>query len=572
MAYDAKRRLLSCGYCDHQMWEYQAVMSGALATVEEHDLPMAWQTKRASVRKLIPAISLFGVAALFCVSCAVTTPAPPTRPALPPAVEVAPTLTVVPSPAPTPVLPTPAIPPMPDLDPASYRPAMRPEFAADVDSLGDVPRYFITLTVDPDALQATGRERVRYTNTDATALSQVYFRLFPSAPGYGGAMTVTRVLVGGQPVTIQLEQQSTALNVPVSLAPGASADFLLDFQVGIPRDSTVGYAMFGSTEGVLALPNFYPVIPARDESGWHIEVAPDYGDETFNPTALYDVSITAPAAQVVVTSGTCKSEAGVWHCVSGPMRDFMLAMSADYQSVTKDMDGVTIRSFYRPGSEAGGDRALQVAADALRVYSRRFGPYPFAELDVLETPTRAGGIEYPGLVVIASTLYDQRAGEGDYFDFVVAHEVAHQWWYSLVGDDQVNHPWLDESLAGYSTLLYYEDTYGKAIANQVLQQVFEEPYQKLLQDKRDQKVDQPVSAFTQSDYSTVVYRKGPLFFKALRDAIGDDKFNAFLKTYFRQNRYGIATPERMLAAAESVADKSTVRSLFDKWIESATKP
>jgi aminopeptidase N len=106
----------------------------------------------------------------------------------------------------------------------------------------------------------------------------------------------------------------------------------------------------------------------------------------------------------------------------------------------------------------------------------------------------------------------------------------------------------------------------------VLKQVFEDAYQKLLQEKRDQKVDQPVSAFTQNDYSVVVYRKGPLFFKALREAIGDDKFDAFLKAYFRQNRYGIATPERMMAAAESVANRAVVRSLFDQWIESATTP
>jgi aminopeptidase N len=253
------------------------------------------------------------------------------------------------------------------------------------------------------------------------------------------------------------------------------------------------------------------------------------------------------------------------------MRDFMLAMSADYRVVTQTVEGVTLRSFYTPGDETGGQRALQVASDSMRVYSRRFGAYPFAELDVVETGTRAGGIEYPGLVVIASSLYGQ-TGEGSYFDFVVAHEVAHQWWYSLVGNDQVNHPWLDESLTGYSTVLYYEDTFGKAVADRLLTQMFQEAFQKLVRDRRDQKVDQPVSAFTRDDYSTVVYRKGPLFFQALRQAIGDEKFNAFLKAYFRQNRYGIATSERMLIAAESVADRATVRSLFNQWIQSATTP
>jgi len=517
------------------------------------------------VKKLFAVILSLGVVSLSCeFSAPIATPMPPPTLPAPPPTDTTPVATLAAA--------TPTTEPSPDFDPTLYRPAMRPEFAADVNGFGNAPRYSITLTVNPDALQAAGRERVRYTNTDSVALNEIYFRLFPSAPGFGGAMTVTSVTVGGQTVPFQLEQRDTALKVPVTLAPGASADLTLDFLVGIPRDPTVGYAMFGSTDGVTALPDFYPVIPVRDETGWHIEIAPDYGDETFTPTALYDVSISAPVTQVVVTSGTCQPQkAGVWHCVSGPMRDFMLAMSANYKMVTQNVDDVTIRSFYVPGDETGGKRAAQVAADALRAYSRHFGPYPFAELDVVETGTHAGGIEYPGLVVIADSLY-QQVGEGSYFDFVVAHEVAHQWWYSLVGNDQVNHPWLDESFVGYSTLLYYEDTFGKAVAEGVLKQVFEDAYQKLLQEKRDQKVDQPVSAFTRNDYSVVVYRKGPLFFKALREAIGDDKFDAFLKTYFRQNRYGIATPEQMMAAAESVANRAVVRSLFDQWIESATTP
>jgi hypothetical protein len=493
----------------------------------------------------------------------------PTRPASQAATAPATTVTEL---APTIIVPTPTLEPPPGFDPALYRPAMRPEFAEDVNAFGGAPRYFITLSMDPNTLQATGRERVHYTNTDATLLNEIYFRLFPSAPGFGAVMTVTAVTLDGQAIPLQLERQGTALKVPAELAPGASADLGLDFIVGIPHNPTAGYAMFGSIDGMITLPDFYPVIPVHDDSGWHIEIAPEYGDETFTPTALYDVSITAPPGEVVATSGTCQEpQSGTWHCVSGPMRDFMLAMDTDYRVVAQTVGDVTVRSFYLPSDEVGGRHALRVASDALRVYTSRFGEYPFAELDVVETGTQAGGIEYPGLVVIASSLYSGGSGDG-YFDFVIAHEVAHQWWYSLVGDDQVNHPWLDESLAQYSTILYYEDTVGKSTADQLVQEVFQAPYQQLVQEKRDQKVDQPVSAFTQSDYSTVVYRKGPLFFKALREAIGDVKFDAFLKTYFRQNRYGIATPERMLDAAESVADRATVRSLFDQWIESATTP
>jgi len=461
---------------------------------------------------------------------------------------------------------------MPAFDPVLYRPAMRPEFAPDVDNFANAPRYLINVQVDLDALQLIGREQVRYTNSGDSTLKEIYFRLFPSTPGFGAAMTITNLSVNGQPASPQLEQQGTALRAPVALAPNASAELTLDFVVSIPRDPTAGYAMFGLAEGVAALPNFYPVIPVHDENGWHIEVAPSYGDETFTSTALYDVTVAAAAGQTVVTSGTCdKSQGNTWHCISGPMRDFMLAVSKDHRVVSQEVDGVTVRSFYLSKHETGGKRALKVASDALQIFSRRFGPYPYAELDVVETNTSAGGIEYPGLVVIAAHLYPG-ADDNASFDFVVAHEVAHQWWYSLVGGDQVNQPWLDESLTQYSTILYYEDTQGRLVAESMLRQMFEASYQTLLREGRDQKVNQPVAAFTEGNYGAVVYQKGPLFFKALREAIGDAKFEAFLKVYLGQNRYGIATPERLLAAAESVADKATVRSLYAQWIESATTP
>ncbi len=93
----------------------------------------------------------------------------------------------------------------------------------------------------------------------------------------------------------------------------------------------------------------------------------------------------------------------------------------------------------------------------MKSYDQRIGAYPFSELDVVATPTSAGGIEYPGLVVIADSLYKE---DTTFREVVVAHEVAHQWWYSLVGNDQIDEPWLDEAFAQFTTALYYRDRYG----------------------------------------------------------------------------------------------------------------
>ncbi len=146
--------------------------------------------------------------------------------------------------------------------------------------------------------------------------------------------------------------------------------------------------------------------------------------------------------------------------------------------------------------------------DALTLYSRLFGPYPYQELDVVETPARAGGIEYPTLVVISDRLYTGHPR----LEWVVAHEVAHQWWYGMVGSDQVDEPWLDEALTQYTTLLYHEFLYGPDTAAGILKDDFQANYDRLVKEGNDMPAGLPVAAYPRDLYSPVVYRKGRSIF------------------------------------------------------------
>src|SRR5207248_3238311 len=111
-----------------------------------------------------------------------------------------------------------------------------------------------------------------------------------------------------------------------------------------------------------------------------------------------------------------------------------------------------------------GEAALDFAAAALRVFEARFGPYPYRYLDVVEAPIvgGAGGVEFSGLVTVASMFYrppsadtsvigklmaGMGGAQGSILEFTVAHEVAHQYWHGLVGSDSRQEPYLDESLA-----------------------------------------------------------------------------------------------------------------------------
>ena len=123
------------------------------------------------------------------------------------------------------------------------------------------------------------------------------------------------------------------------------------------------------------------------------------------------------------------------------MRDFTLAASPDFQVTSGSVDGTQINSFSSSGFEAGGEAALQVASGSLETYNQLFGAYPYAELDVVQAPMRyASGVEYPTIILINSDLYD----DPQEMDFIItdAHEVAHQWWYNLVGNDVFDDPWM----------------------------------------------------------------------------------------------------------------------------------
>ncbi len=442
----------------------------------------------------------------------------------------------------------------------------------DVALLDHPTRYSMTLQFDPAGPTLNGAEDVRYFNRQSVPLNEIYFRLFANYPDSGGKITASHLSVDGAAAPPSYEMQNTALRVPLAkpLTPNASADVHLDFTVSIPRDNKNHYADFTSTDGIVTMPTVYPLIPAYDAKGWHIEIGPPYGDLVYADVSLYAVTLTVPSTMTVIASGSTigKTENAngttTWRLIGAPMRDFDLNLTDRLQKASAAVGETTVHSYYDPADVDSGKSALQFATDALRIYQKRFGVYPYREFKVIETPTTAGGIEYPGVAIIARGLY-RTPRQRDFFEFATAHEVAHQWWYGMVGNDQVNEPWVDESLTQYSTLIYYEDLRGASVAQSILKDQFQNLYNRAKNSGHDAAVNQPVSAFNESDYSTIVYQKGPLFFDALRKKMGDALFFQFLRTYLERYRYKIATGAEVLKTAEGVYG-STLREEYQRWI------
>lgn len=432
------------------------------------------------------------------------------------------------------------------------------------DILSLAPRYAISLTVDIAHSQVTGEQQVLYTNTEGVSLRDLYLRLFPNTPGYGGEMRVSSIRLNGEPARPEVRLGESALRLLLNppLAPMEAVTLSMAFTATVPLTDGMGYAQFSYVRGVMALPEAYPLIPVYDDEGWNVEVAPEYGDAVYSDVAFYQVDVTAPPTMTLIASGTCaEREAGRWSCQAGPVRDFALILGDDYQVASRVAEGVVVNSYFYSDHREGGEQVLRIAVDALTLYSRLFGPYPYGELDVVETPTRAGGIEYPTLVVISDRLYTGHPR----LEGVVAHEVAHQWWYGVVGSDQVDEPWLDEALTQYTTLLYHEFLSSTETAAGILKDDFQATYNRLVEEGNDMPAGLPVAAYSRDLYGPVVYRKGALYFHALRQRVGDEGFFAILRTYYRRHCYGIATPESFLETVKTVTG-SEHRDLFERWI------
>ena len=198
----------------------------------------------------------------------------------------------------------------------------------------------------------------------------------------------------------------------------------------------------------------------------------------------------------------------------------------------------------------------------MTIYQKEFGAYPYRELDIVETATTAGGIEYPGLVVVASRLYSD-ANRQAFFESATAHEVAHQWWYNVVGNDQVNHPWLDEALTQYATYRYFQDAHGDA-GGQGFIDSLNGRWTAVGREKKP--IGLPADDYTAKEYGAIVYGRGPLFFIALRDRLGDEKMTELLRRYYAEQAWDIATPEEFRALAEEVAGES-LADLWAEWVE-----
>jgi aminopeptidase N len=455
---------------------------------------------------------------------------------------------------------------------------MRPGFEPAWETLGLAACYDLELDLSLAPPDYTGTVQVTFANLTGQALPDLVFRLYPNAERiYGGDLQVSSSRVDGMPVEAEVflpDRTALRLSLANPLSPGEITVVELEFSGVVPVDRAGQTGVYGtfnydSAGEVLVLANGYPILATYEDGGWRADPVVGIGDAVVSETALYHVQVAAPPGWQVAATGVqapeSTGETPPFEFFSGPVREFILAGSPNFVEEQVQVNGVQVRHWGLPDGEDRWEAALQAAVDSIALFDERFGSYPYRELDVVAVPLwQAAGAEYPGLVLLRQVLYLSGPDNSPGLEYVVAHEVAHQWWYGVVGNDVLEHPWQDEALATYSALLYQEEYQAEAYAGTL--RFYRGRVEELEAGESETGVDQPVEAFQNNPgaYSPVVYLKGSLFFDDLRERLGDETFFRALQSYYAQHAYGLPPPQALLDAFEG-ACRCSLDAVYQEW-------
>ena len=378
-----------------------------------------------------------------------------------------------------------------------------------------------------------GTETVSFTNLLPTALQTIYLRTWPNGQRTGSrpcsAPYVTIAAVQGGSIGHFLPGQdpgdctAVPIDLPTPLATGQSGQVTVGF-----KDLVHGPEWnfrYGISGSATFMSNAFPILAVSDPYGTHLEPYNIKGESMYSIVASWDVTLTVPAGLQVPSTGEVTNTAYLPGgskelTISAPaVRDFALAIGTFDVSEVKH-GALTIRYFSQPGTKIASADVLGWAVEAVDAYTAWYGPLDATELDMAEGTWTNNGFENPDFIMICAT------------PGIVHHEVAHEWWYSMVGNNQYGSPWVDESFATFSTHRLNGTNVGWNVTSPWRWNFGNIP------------LDTDMSAFprgTRWNYWSVVYYGGGHVLEALRRTWGDAPFDQFMRYLQTTYHDGVVT-------------------------------
>jgi hypothetical protein len=453
--------------------------------------------------------------------------------------------------------------------------------------------YRITATLDTATHELRGRELIRYTNNSPDALSYLWMFLEQnicsrsgitekldqpplmflgstfdfSCKEFDGGVTLEHVRIGGQELRPAIYGTTMRIDLPRPLASGRMLDLDIAWRFTVPP---YGAGRMGRDGSLYQIAQWYPRLAVYDDvRGWNHDPYIGAG-EFYLEYGSFDVSLTLPSNYTVAATGTLRNpelvltpeqrsrlagarsatepvpiitsvEAGkvgtpartaTWRFTADSVRDFAFAAGSQLRWDASAYGKVLIHTLYRP-SAPEWEEANRMVRDALQYFSEQWYPYPYSHITSVEGPIE--GMEYPMLT------FDPRAPSREERQWVLAHELGHQWMPMIVGSNERLYPWMDE---GFNTFIdlagaarYFAGTaYGDSIEVHPLH---------LYQDHAIPGEEQPLITrpVEVKDLFWTGYQKPALMMQTLRhEVLGRERFDAAFRAYLRAWAYKHPTP------------------------------
>jgi hypothetical protein len=445
--------------------------------------------------------------------------------------------------------------------------------------------YKIEATLDPETNVLSGTERITYTNNSPMALPYLWLHLEQnicapnsiantldqpplvfgeavfdfSCQGFEGGVTLGRIESDGRPLDHQLYGVTMRIDLPEPLASGAIIEFEIDWSSPMPE---YGAARMGRDGELYEIAWWYPRLAVYDDvKGWNHEPYIGAG-EFYLEYGAFDVELTVPARFVVVATGELQNpedvltatqrerlaramatnqpvavitadEAGTsatrpttdgmltWHFAADSVRGFAFAMAPNFRWDATSWDGISIQTLYRPEATLW-EEGIRMAEQTIRHFSEKWYRYPYPHATTVEGPI--AGMEYPMLTFVPP------GANREELQWVLMHELGHEWFPMIVGSNERLHPWMDEGFNTFIDSYGQEEYFAGTVYGDTLGQtpLHEYDIHALPGVERPMGL-RPVE---QTDLFWIAYRKPTLMLRLLREeVVGAERFDRAFRAY-----------------------------------------
>jgi hypothetical protein len=397
--------------------------------------------------------------------------------------------------------------------------------------------YVLLVDLDYSAHHLSVDETIQYPNQTGSKLSSLILAVEPNR--WLGVFQPNKLSVDGVETTdYSLEGGRMEVNLSNPLATKDVLNLRINYDLTLPWNGSD--QIFGYNNWQINVVDWYPfVVPYSSSAGWLLHDPTSVGEHLVMDSVDFDVTIrqTDGSANLrIAASAPAETVGDGTHYTLKGARTFVFSASSAYLSSSATVGEITVTSYYADGNQTGGEAILNAVVQAIGVYSDAFAPFPYKSISIVET-FFPDGMEYDGLFFLSQAFYN--AYDGTLLNNLImigVHETAHQWWFGLVGNDQALEPWLDETLATYSEVIFYEHIKPGLVGYWWNFRVLDfQPAGKI-----------DISIYEGGSfrpYTNAVYLRGAKFMENLHTRMGDEAFFAFLKDYAAQMSYKRASAD-----------------------------